>query len=126
MNWNPNFLSPGPYGLDSAGEVVRLLIVILALTFFVHISAKMVLDKSNLYEALASVVLGILAYYLVWHIISVPVIALILGLVAFAFIIGLVYRTKKWGKGAAVGGVACVLWYLSGVVLNWILSAVTN
>lgn len=120
MDFGLDVFRDGVYGLGSAAQVLRLAIIITALGFFVHLSARMVVKKSTIWQAIVAVVVGVLAFYLVVHLVTVWEVALILGLVAFAGAITVVYKTKQLGKGAAIGALAWVMFYLGGLLLQWL------
>ena len=119
----PDFfgLPAGLYGLDTASEVFRFLVLVLALGFFVHLAAKIVIDRSTIAEALVAVVVGLLVAVLVQRLVTVDLLGAILGLVAFIFLVAAVYRVK-WLKGAAIGAMAWVLWRVVSLVLDWLTS----
>ena len=110
----------GLYDLGSAGGLLRLLVFILAVALFVHLAARMVVDKDGWLEAVTTAVLGILASFLAASLIRVEAIAHLAGLAAFVGVTALVYKVK-FPKALAIGIVAWVLYILAGWLMGQVL-----
>ncbi len=109
------------YGLDSAGEVLRLLVLLAAIGLFLHFAARLVLDRSSLATALVAAVVGFLLAVLVAQLVRFQWLAVVLGLAAFTGVTALAYRVK-WPKGAAIGALAWLLWSFLAFALDWLLA----
>ncbi len=82
----------------------------------IHIAAKMVLDKSSLLSAFLTALIGTLLGQVVAGLVG-GTLGLVLALATWALIAAVFYRTK-WVKGAIVGLVAWVLWFLINLAVR--------
>jgi len=97
-------------------QVGGLLSILLA-TLFIWLAARLVLDRSSLLAALASAVLSTLLAGLILAWLGHGLAALILALLVWALCTAAFFRTDA-AKGAIIGLVAWVLWYLATLVLT--------
>lgn len=114
----------GIYNLDSPQGILYLGLLLVGVAVMLHFAARIVLNRSNAFQAFSAVVLGALAFYFVFYLVHLWPVNLVLGAVCFAAVIALVYKTKAWGKGAAVGALAVVMFQLTGIVLQWLVHLV--
>ncbi|MHB8633466.1 MAG: hypothetical protein ACYDBQ_05780 [Thermoplasmatota archaeon] len=104
---------------DATGWVA-IVVAILVVALFVHLAAHLVLDRGGFLQALGTTVLGFLLAG-----VAVTLVAgtwgLVLGLVVWALVAAIVYRTG-WLKGAIVGLVAYVL----GLLVQWLVGLILH
>jgi uncharacterized membrane protein len=94
---------------------VGVLIAVLVVSLFVHMAARIVLDRGGFIQALATTVIGFLLAGLVMTLVP-GVLGLTLAFVVWALVAAAFYRTR-WVKGAVVGLVAWVL----GLLIMWLV-----
>ncbi len=93
-------------------DIIGFLLTLLIGAFFVHWSAKLVLDRSSFFSAMLAFFLGTLLASLLRAFLAPPIgeaAATVAALAGMAAVFAAVYRTK-WTKGAIVGVVAWVIW----------------
>lgn len=99
---------------------VGLLVSILIVALFVHMAARIVLDRGGFLQALATTVVGFLLAGLVTTLVG-GVLGTVLGIVVFGLVTSAFYRTT-WLKALVIGLVAwalgLVVMFLLGLLLR--------
>jgi hypothetical protein len=108
------------YDINQAGGVLALLITILAVGACIHLAARAIIKKDDLYRAFAASVMGILLAQLAFALTAAYIIVgLLAAVVAFMLAIGVVYHAKPQGA-VSVGAVTWVLWILANAGLAYV------
>lgn len=110
------------YELTRGDSILAALVAALLVGLFVHLAARIVLDRSTWLRGIAAGVLGILLGSLAAALLVQPLVAALAGLAVFALVTAAIYRTNFW-KGVAIGAMAWVLSLLVSLALGAILAA---
>lgn len=106
------------YEFRVGDDFVSVLIAVLLTTLFVWLAARIVVDRSSLVAALLTALVGNFLAFLVWGAVGgIP--GLVLAVLAWGLVAALFFRTA-WLKGAVIGVVAWLLWFLTNLVLDWL------
>ncbi|MEK6985711.1 MAG: hypothetical protein AABX89_04960 [Candidatus Thermoplasmatota archaeon] len=108
--------------MSRGDSIVSAIVAALVVGLFVHVAARIVLDRSTWLRGIAAGVLGILLGSLAAALIGQPLLSALAGLAVFALVTAAIYRTNFW-KGVAVGAMAWVLSLLVSLALGAILGA---
>jgi hypothetical protein len=103
---------------DLPGSLFSLhsLVAILLTSLFIWLAARFVLDRSSILAAIASAVISTLLAGVVVALVG-GTLGIILGVLVWALCTSAFFRTD-WIKGAIIGLVAWVLYYLTGLLLG--------
>lgn len=106
------------YQISVSDDFVSLLIVLLVTTLFVWLAARIVIDRSSVLAALLTALVGnFLAFLVSGAVGGMP--GLILAVLVWGLVAALFFRTA-WLKGAVIGVVAWLLWFLTRLLLDWL------
>lgn len=105
---------------EPQGGWLALLIVWVVASLFIHVAAKIVLDKSSFLTAMLVALIGTILAGLVGALVD-GVLGLVLAIVTWALVCALFYRTGMI-KAAVVGLVAWVLYFIT----VWVIGKLTN
>lgn len=108
------------FSISDAG--VSAVITILIATFMINWAAKMVIDRSSLIAAFLTAILGSIGASLVWAGVG-GTLGLVLGAFVWALVAAIFYRTAIL-KGAIIGLVAGVAWFLINLAVEAIMRAI--
>jgi hypothetical protein len=108
-------LVPSMAEFDLQSDVVRFLITWVLTALFIHFAAKIVLDRGGFIAALLVALVGTLLAVFVSGLVG-GTLGLVLAIVTWALVCAIFYRTS-WLKGAVVGLVAWVLFF----VVSWVV-----
>lgn len=103
---------------DLLGRLFSLhsLLAILVTTLFIWLAARFVLDRTSIFAALASAVISTLLAGIVVALVGGTV-GIVLGILVWALCTSAFFRTD-WAKGAIIGLVAWVLYFLVGWLVD--------
>ena len=110
------WLAKGEVTLEGTLFSLHSLVSILVTALFIWLAARFVLDRSSLVAALASAVVSTLLAGLVAFLVGGGTLGLILGILVWALCTSAFFRTD-WVKGAIIGLVAWVLYFLTGLLI---------
>lgn len=106
------------YELTIQESTVAALVAILVATIFIYVAAKFVLEYSGFLAALGTATIGTLLAQLVLYVVPGPAwLAFTLAIATWALVAALLFRTS-WVRGAIIGLVAWVLWFITVVVVE--------
>ncbi len=100
-------------------DVVRLLVTWIVTALFIHFAAKIILDRGGFIAALLVALVGTLLAGLVSLLVD-GTLGLVLAIATWALVCALFYRTG-WLKGAVIGLVAWVLYFLVSLAVRALL-----
>lgn len=106
------------FSLDSA--LVSAIISILVTALFIHFAAKIVVDRSSYIVSILVAVIGTFLGTLVYGLVG-DVLGLILGILTWAAVAAVFFRTRLL-KGAVIGVVAWLLWFLVNLLIDWLFT----
>lgn len=103
------------------GDLVSGLITLAIATLVIHVAARMVIDRGGFLPALLTALLGSILAVLVSQAVG-GTLGLVLAIATWAFIAAVFFRTQ-WVKGAIIGVVAWIIWFLVSIVVRWVMAA---
>jgi hypothetical protein len=95
---------------------VNILILVIIEALFVWLAARIILDRGGFIASIVTAVLGNLFAFLIWGLVS-GILGLILAVLAWGLVAAIVFRTA-WLKGAVIGVVAWLIWFLVNLALD--------
>lgn len=108
------------YNLASPGGILALLLAIGMVGICVHLAARTLAKKDDIYRAFTAATLGVLLALLAYALVPAYwIVGFLLAIVAFFVAIGVVYRAKPQAA-AAVGAVAWVLWIVANFAIKYV------
>ncbi len=109
------------YEFEVSREIVTTVVTILVVSLFINWAARLVLDRSSFIAAILTAVVGSIVAVLVLVAVGRMSESIWIGRTAaiatWAIIAAIFYRTA-WVKGAIIGLVAWVLWFLVGLLID--------
>ncbi len=108
-----------PWHFSAQGATVSALVTVLVASVFVYFAGRIVVDRSSILAAILTAVLGTLLGTFVWGLLP-GVLGMVLGVLAWGLVAAFFYRTK-WTKGALIGVVAWLLWFLVTAAITALL-----
>lgn len=98
------------------GSLIAAIITILIASLFIYFAARMVLDRASLLAAIGTAVIGTFLATLAWGLLD-GVWGMVLAIATWALVAALFFRTD-WVKGAIIGVVAWLLWFLVSLAIE--------
>lgn len=107
------------YEFQADSALVSGIITLIIASLFVYFAARFVIDRSSFLASILTVLLGTFLASLVAGLVS-GILGLVLGVAAWALVAAVFFRTA-WVKGAIIGVVAWLLWFLVSLAINAVL-----
>ena len=101
-------------------DVTRFLVTWVVTALFIYFAARIVADRSSFIAALLVALVGSLLAILVGGLVG-GTLGLVLAIATWALVCAIFYRTS-WLKGAVVGLVAWVLFYLVTILVQKLMN----
>lgn len=102
-----------------AGEgIVAAIVTIVIASLIIRAAARLVIDRGGFISALLTAIVGTLVATFVWALVP-GLLGLLLGIAVWALVAALFFRTD-WVKGALIGVVAWVIWFLVSLLITWL------
>lgn len=113
-------LSSHPYEFEVQRSLLSFFITLVVTALFLWVAARIVIDRGGLLAALLTALVGSIAANLVLWFVPISWLAFVLALAVWALVAAIFFRTG-WLKGAVIGLVAWVLFFVVNLIMNAVL-----